>query len=282
METINKISIVIPTWNSMPEIKNCFEGIRRAFPRETLHEIIIVDKFSTDGTVEFLRSIKDLKIVILFDGISLGNARLKGIRRARTKWICFLDSDIELPVNWFHKMCFLLNDDIGWIYGRTIDDCQPLMTEKLYKMDLELGAGGRFLHKGERAYTNNTICLRKPLLNAKISHLNAWEDYILTQCMLNAGYKVKEVPITCKHLRKHTYNKFGVMTEAWNIAGELKAKGANIKTLLRPFWFLYWGLRCWAVFKEFEHFRFNFRIFLSMWKAIVNRRKYFEWNRSKN
>lgn len=295
---INEVSVIIPTWNSMPEFEKCLNSIPKAFPEDIIKEIIVIDKHSTDGTVEIA---KKHGCTILYDDISLGSARLKGLHHAKTEWIAFIDSDIELPVGWYLSMMYnmviietIFNSiitinvpnsyhqaRIGWIYGRTIDDREPIKSEKLWKMQRELGTNGyRLLKEGDRAYTNNTLCLREPLLNSKIEHLNAWEDYILTQDMLKAGYNVVEVPVTCTHLRSHTYNKFGIMTEAWGIAGEIKTKGWNIRTILRPLWFLYWGTRCTFHFKELIHFKFNLQIFLSMIKAMfINRKEAFEWKR---
>jgi len=282
IEKIEKMDIIIPTWNSMPEFEKCLKSIQKAFPENVLGRIIIVDKHSEDGTVE---TAEKYGCKVIYDDTTLGSARLKGLREAKTDWVAFIDSDIALPEGWFSKMLNLLekapqSDRIGWIYGRTIDDREPLRSEKLYKMQRDFrNRTYRFLKEGDRAYTNNTLCLRKPLLNARIEHLNAWEDWVMTQEMLKAGYHVVEVPVTCTHLRSHTYSKFGVMTEAWGIAGELKAKGINPYTLMRPFWFLWWGFRCTVHFKDLIHFKFNLYVFLSMIKAILNREEAYEWKR---
>jgi len=282
---IDNITIIIPTWNSMPELDSCLKSITSVFPKNTVDEIIIVDKHSTDNTVE---TAKKYNCTIIYDDTTLGSARLKGLNHAKTDWIAFIDSDIELPENWYTTMTTTIQNlekkhklKIGWIYGRTIDDREPLRSEKLWKMELELKKTGyRKLKQGDRAYTNNTLCLRKPLLNANIKHLNAWEDYVLTQNMLKAGYDVIEVPITCTHLRSETYSKFGIMTEAWGIAGELKAKGINPLTLLRPFWFLYWGTKCTFHFKDLIHLKFNVNVFFSMIKAIIHQKEAYAWKRN--
>jgi glycosyltransferase involved in cell wall biosynthesis len=272
---MNEISIIIPTYNSMPELEKCLSSFKDAFPENTIVEIIIVDKNSLDGTIECA---KKFNCTILTNTISLGSARTMGLKHAKTKVICFIDSDIVLPKNWYNDMFNLLvfSDNVGWIYGRTIDDKEPLKSEKLYKMEMECDSKGRILKLGDRAYTNNTICLRNPLLKANIENLNAWEDWVLAQEMMKSGYKILEVPIICEHLRSETYKKFGVYTEAWGIAGELKSKGINLKTLLRPFWFLYWGVRCCYHFKDFEHFLFNFKVFKSTIYAILFPKKFFD------
>lgn len=229
-----RYDIIITTWNSMPELEKCLQHIIQYIPEKNRGKIIIVDRHSTDGTIE---TAKKYGCKVIYDDISLGSARMKGIKEAKTDWIIFIDSDIYITPTWFNEMMKWLkkyqhNYNIGWIYGRTIDDREPLKSEKLYKMEIEFrNRKFRILKKGERAYTNNTIALRKPLLNAKIEHLNAWEDYILTQEMIKAGYDVIEVPVTCIHLRSDTYSKFGVMTEAWGIAVDINKTVNAIKSL---------------------------------------------------
>lgn len=279
---IKKLSIIIPTWNSMPEFKKCIISIKDAFPREAVKEIIVIDKNSNDGTIEYA---KRNGCVVLNNNKSLGSARLMGLNYAKTKWVVFIDSDIKLPKNWFNNMLSIYNDinndKVGWIYGRTIDDIYPIRDENLYKIDINF-AKLPWRYTTERAYTNNTLCLRKPLLSSNIENLNAWEDYVMTQTMIKAGHSVVETRLTCEHLRSDTYSKFGVMTEAWGIAGELKAKGFNPKTILRPFWFLYWGIRCCIHFRDLEHFLHNNRIFWSMVRALLSTHKAFGWSRDKS
>ena len=134
---MKEISIIIPTYNSMPELKKCLSSFKDAFPKNTIAEIIIVDKNSSDGTIECA---KKFNCTILTNIISLGSARSMGLEHAKTELICFIDSDIVLTKNWYNDMLNSLDFsvNVGWIYGRTIDDKEPLKSEKIYKMEMEL------------------------------------------------------------------------------------------------------------------------------------------------
>jgi len=280
---INKLDIIIPTWNSMPEIENTLESLVPALG-DKIGRIIIVDKFSNDATVNTVINWgveNDISIHLIHTEASLGTARKMGLLESNTKYVLWVDSDIVLPVNWLKEVQKYWTNDTGWVYGITCEDIPFIEKTHQWKRELKNNLP-RTLHKGEfeRAYTNNSVTLRKPLLDAPIDGLNAWEDYVMGQHMIEKGYKVIEVPIFCDHLKHGVYKKFGNYTEAWGIAGELKAKGWNMYTLMRPFYFLYWGVRCTLHFKDFRYTQYYIGVFISMWKAIYNRTKAIEWSRN--
>jgi len=279
MNQNKKIDVIIPTWNSMPELEDCLKSLPLAFGKH-LGEVIIVDKYSTDGTFEYADA---WGCKIIEDSSTLGNARLIGLRAARTKWVAFIDSDIILSVDWIQQMLYFINTyySVGWVYGITKEDIEFVERDHEWKRQLRNNLP-RILKLGafERAYTNNTICLCEPLLDAPIENLNAWEDYEMGQWMIKKGYNVMEVPVSCIHLKYGVYEKFGNYTEAWGIAGELKAKGWNPRTLLRPFYFVWWGFRCCWHFKDFRYFQYYCNICIRMLKAIFKYRKEcFNWSR---
>ncbi len=282
-----KVTVIIPTWNSMPELKETLKSLPEAFGKH-IKKIIFIDKCSTDGLVKFLyEEYRDYEWSIMFDTGTLGTARRLGLWASRTKWVAWIDSDIVLPKGWYKTMCkYIKSKKTGWVYGYTKENNEFVEKALEWKRQLKNNLP-RKLRIGafERAYTNNTICLRKPLLYAPIDNLNAWEDYVMGQSMIKQGYDVIEVPVACDHLKNEVYEKFGNYTEAWGIAGELKAKGFNPKTLGRPFYFLYWGIRCTVHFKDFRYTQYYTGVFISMIKSIITylkkSKKTFEWSRNK-
>lgn len=59
---MNPISFVVPTHNNLRYLKNAYRSIRKYAGPE--HEIIILDDASTDGTVQWLETLQDTKLVI--------------------------------------------------------------------------------------------------------------------------------------------------------------------------------------------------------------------------
>ena len=59
---VNRVSLVIPTYNNLEYTKTCLNSIRKYNDRGT-YEIIIVDNNSTDGTVEWLKEQTDINVI---------------------------------------------------------------------------------------------------------------------------------------------------------------------------------------------------------------------------
>ena len=60
---MTKISFVIPSYNNLRYLKNAYRSIRTHCGEER-HEIIVLDDASSDGTIEWLRSLEDQSLTI--------------------------------------------------------------------------------------------------------------------------------------------------------------------------------------------------------------------------
>ena len=266
--------IIIPTWNSMPEFQKCLECIEKYIPEENRGDIIVVDRYSTDGTIE---TAEKHGCKVLFDDVSLGSARMKGIKEAKTDWIIFIDSDIGIFLSWFSSMMKWKKElqsrdkKLGWIFGRPVEDHAKLMKLRLYEAISRKGFPGGFsdgkpnkIRKGQRAFTHNTICLRKPLLDVdkKIYSLSSWEDYILTKTLMDKGYSVYEVPVLCWHFVSSTMKKFGHYKGGWSRYGA-KQVGIEIKP---DIWMIKKGIQYSLLFGDIWYLSFFLRGFVSSLK----------------
>lgn len=98
---INKISIIIPTWNTSDITKKCVETINKYLPSA---EIIVVDNGSTDDTVKKIEKLKyslkieNCKLKIIANNSNLGFAKANniGLKKATSDYVVFMNSDIEL------------------------------------------------------------------------------------------------------------------------------------------------------------------------------------------
>ena len=253
---IGKLDIIIPTWNSGVTLDKTIMSIKDTF-EDDLNNIIIVDKNSNDDTIGIA---KKHNCKILFESGSLGDARIKGLKKASTKYIAFIDSDILLSHNWFLDISGYMDICIGWgwLYGYTLSNNKLDSEQKRFRMNLRFPNASSFrrLKAGERGYTHNTICLREPLLNADVEGVYSWEDYVFTQNMIKAGYGVFELPVSCKH--NHNYDIYKM--EKWNMAGCRYVKGFSIYIFLKIIFHVYWGLRCSFHFRNINHLFMNLRI----------------------
>ena len=86
-----KVSIVIPAYNSEKTLEKCLKSIRDQTYGNI--EIIVVDKFSKDRTVEIA---KRYGARIIYDEGERTRAKNIGLKKAKGKYVLFVDSDMEL------------------------------------------------------------------------------------------------------------------------------------------------------------------------------------------
>lgn len=86
----NKVSIIIPTYNSEATIERTLESVLQQTYQNI--EIIVVDNGSTDDTI---RLVQELESVLLFtlDRVERSVARNVGVNQSSGDYILFLDSD---------------------------------------------------------------------------------------------------------------------------------------------------------------------------------------------
>lgn len=93
---MDKIDIIIPTYNSAKYITETIESVKKQ--NFEYWKIIVVDDGSTDDTIKEINKvicdIKDkVEIVKLNENKGVANARNVGIQKSQNRFIAFLDSD---------------------------------------------------------------------------------------------------------------------------------------------------------------------------------------------
>jgi glycosyltransferase involved in cell wall biosynthesis len=86
-----QFSVVIPTFNRLGMLLEALGSVDAQTYRN--YEIIVSDDGSTDGTLDYLRSVRPDIRVVEAGGKGAGGARNAGILAAKGKYICLLDSD---------------------------------------------------------------------------------------------------------------------------------------------------------------------------------------------
>jgi glycosyltransferase involved in cell wall biosynthesis len=88
MSKKNSVTLIIPTYNEI-------DGLKLIFPRidQTLFdEIIFIDAKSSDGTVEYINNLKDVKILTQTDK-GLTSAMLQATKEVKTEYVIELSPD---------------------------------------------------------------------------------------------------------------------------------------------------------------------------------------------
>ena len=89
-----ELSVVIVSWNCKAEVLECLDSlVRHAYAG--MHEIILVDNASCDGTVAMVRTLFP-DVCVIETGANLGFARAanRGLQAARGTYLLFLNPDV--------------------------------------------------------------------------------------------------------------------------------------------------------------------------------------------
>jgi len=96
MDSEISVSVVITTRNERSNIVNCLDSVKKqSYPQEKI-EMIVVDNNSTDGTKDITLRYTDK---IYNYGPERSAQRNEGVRRARGKYVLYLDADMILSAD---------------------------------------------------------------------------------------------------------------------------------------------------------------------------------------
>lgn len=117
------ISVIIVTWNSEKWIKRCLDSIL-ATSGDLQIEIIVVDNFSKDKTLEILKPYSS-QIKLVQNSSNLGYARgcNQGLKMAQGNYVLLLNPDTEIKENSLQKMLDFMekNSDVGALGPQLLD-----------------------------------------------------------------------------------------------------------------------------------------------------------------
>lgn len=196
-----EIDVVMITKNSN---KHYFKRVLRSIEKNVpLHHLIVIDGYSTDGTVETIRSIFRDKAVVLRSRLvangELGYARYLGMRLVDADWFAFIDSDTEILDGWFENALRYMR--IEKVYGiegsHTGKKDLPIAIKTVN--DIPRGwiiRDGFYKYIG--ASTTNVLLRRQviSLLNPAImTQLRSGEDFYIAQQIVKHGYLYLRVPV---------------------------------------------------------------------------------------
>ena len=261
--------VLIPTWNACPEIKECLNNIVDSFG-DKLNNIIICDNYSTDDT---LKICKTFNCKIIFDAVSLGNARLKLLTTAETENCFWIDSDVYINKEWFNGLTdYYHKNNSSFVYG-----VHNLIPER----------DRTFKHlSGDKArgFTNNAIFNRNHTLNVidfdVMKGLNAYEDYYITQRLIENNYQVTRLPFFCVHDMKTNKDKLCNYRLAWNLSGEINLKGTfNFFMLWDRKYYFFDNMVSFIQNGNFKYIIELFTGYYNMFKVVVDRNFMFRLER---
>ncbi len=170
-------SIVVPTYNHGNIIQRCIDSvISQTFDD---WEMIIINNFSSDDTIEKVESYNDSRIQLINfrnNGI-IAASRNEGVRKAKGEWICFLDSDDWwVPEKLEESKKKLKNSDLIYHSEWIVVDIKQKKFDKIKVRDLKKPIINDLMINGN-CISNSTVVVRKSILE-KINLLDESKDII--------------------------------------------------------------------------------------------------------
>ncbi len=90
-----QVTVLVAVWNTAAYLPQCLDSLRRQTLADV--QVVCIDDASTDGSLEVLRRYAALdsriEVVALAENGGQAHARNVGLRQARGRYVCFLDSD---------------------------------------------------------------------------------------------------------------------------------------------------------------------------------------------
>jgi cellulose synthase/poly-beta-1,6-N-acetylglucosamine synthase-like glycosyltransferase len=107
-------SILIPARNEENNIVSCLQSVQHLNYPQHLYEIILIDDFSDDATVDVAIQTKGVKVLQLKDVVKekINSYKKKaieyGIEQATGSFIVTTDADCVVPENWLRNFAFII------------------------------------------------------------------------------------------------------------------------------------------------------------------------------
>jgi glycosyltransferase involved in cell wall biosynthesis len=181
---VDSVDVVLLTKNSERALAKCLNSLYGNVP---VHRLIVVDGYSTDGTLDILQSFneKHRNVKVILDRGTRASARQKGIENVETDWFMFIDSDVVLCKDWFQKAAKYVGSNVGAVWGTEIWSTikNPVMlrlflviTRKIFEV---------------RGGTHDTLIRTAAVKDIHIpSELHVFEDAYIKDWITNKGYVV--------------------------------------------------------------------------------------------
>lgn len=106
-----RVSIVVVNWNRHEDVARIVRHLAKLRGSGPSFEVIVVDNGSTDGSIEGLASLADIRLVCAGENLGPARARNLGIEAAVGRYILFLDSDALLARNGLARLVERMDAD---------------------------------------------------------------------------------------------------------------------------------------------------------------------------
>lgn len=183
------VSVIVPTKNSAETIKMCLKSIKEQTYPDI--QIIVVDNYSTDGTVEKIKKYAE----IFLKGPERSTQRNHGAEKAKGKYLVFIDSDMELTPRVIEECVHEISkDEVGGVIIPEISVGEGFWTQ-CKALERSCYIGDETI-EGARFFRNSVF---RETGGYDDSIAGGGEDWDLPQKVKKAGYKISRIDSLIKH-----------------------------------------------------------------------------------
>ena len=99
------VSVVIPTWNGRQHLQDNLPSVVEALDANPMHEILVMENASEDGTAEFLaREFPTVRVVEMGSNLGFGRASNVGFSIARHDIVVLLNNDMRVEPDFLQPL----------------------------------------------------------------------------------------------------------------------------------------------------------------------------------
>ena len=217
----NLVSIITPSFNSSRFIQDCIDSVLSQTYNNW--ELLIVDDFSSDNSSELVKRYNDDRILLieLKKNVGASEARNIVIRKAKGKYIAFLDADdIWAPQKLEDQIYFMKKKDIAFSFSS-----YQTVSEDGKKLLSVIKAPNIMTYS---SYLKNTIigCLtviidRDKTGDFEMSNIRSSHDMALWLLIMRRGFKAYGLDKILAKYRlvstSNTRNKLRAAADVWTV-----------------------------------------------------------------
>ena len=186
------ISIVTPVYNTEKYLRDCIDSvIKQTFSN---WELILINDCSTDNSQQIIAEFASLdsRVIGIQNEVNLGSGetRNKGIREARGKYLCFLDSDDRWkPTKLELQLRFIEETKASFIFSSYDFINEMGIVNKKPKLVTSQVVDYEFLLKRTEIFTSTVMIDLDQTGRFLMPHHRRKQDYGLWLSLLKAGHR---------------------------------------------------------------------------------------------
>jgi len=144
-----QVSFIIPLYNCLELTRTCVESLQRSIPAGLVHEIILVDDGSTDGTRAWLAGLgAPFRVLLNERNLGYAGANNRGVAQATGSHLMLLNNDLEFHRGWLEPM-FAVAKRLGPQAGLIGNVQRNARTGQIDHAGMRINAKGKPEHRSD-------------------------------------------------------------------------------------------------------------------------------------